>query len=74
MSELTLDENGRDAVFAITSDTDVLKKGATKAKKAAGGSTSITTFVHPGDTVVVSYRDSAGRATAAHVRVQISNP
>ena len=72
-SELVLDENGRDSVFAITSDTDVMKKGATKETKAAGGSTSITTFVHAGDTVIVNYHDIAGRATAAQVRVQTSN-
>jgi hypothetical protein len=73
-SQLTLDENGRESVFAITKDTDVLKKGATAATKAAGGSTPITTFVRPGDTVSVSYRDISGRATASEVRVRTPNP
>jgi len=69
-SQLTLDANGRESVFAITGDTGVLKKGATRATKAAGGSTPITTFVHAGDSVSISYSESAGRATASEVRVR----
>ena len=69
-SQLTLDANGKESVFAITRDTDVLKTGATKATKAAGGSTTITTFVKPGDSVSISYHESAGRATASEVRVR----
>src|SRR5215203_1588923 len=69
-SQLTLDANGRESVFAITGDTDVLKKGATTATKAAGGHTPITTFVHPGESVSISYSESAGRATASEVRVR----
>ena len=69
-SQLTLDANGRESVFAITADTDVLKKGATTATKAAGGHTPITTFVHPGESVSISYSESAGRATASEVRVR----
>jgi hypothetical protein len=73
-SQVTIDDNGREAVFGITGDTGVMKKGATKATKAAGGSTPITTFIHAGDTVSISYREAAGRATATEVRVRISNP
>ena len=69
-SQLTLDANGRESIFAITHDTDVLKKGATAATKAAGGVTPITTFVHTGDSVSISYSQSAGRATASEVRVR----
>ena len=69
-SQLTLDANGRESVFAITADTDVLKKGATTATKAAGGHTPITTFVHPGESVSISYSESAGHATASEVRVR----
>jgi hypothetical protein len=69
-SQLTLDANGRESVFAITRDTNVLKTGATKATKAAGGITPITTFVHAGDSVSISYRESAGGATASEVRVR----
>jgi hypothetical protein len=69
-SRLTLDANGRESVFAITADTGVLKKGATHATKAAGGPTAITTFIHPGDSVSVSYAESAGGATASEVRVR----
>jgi hypothetical protein len=69
-SQLTLEANGGASVFAITGDTGVLKKGATKATKAAGGSTPITTFVRPGDSVSISYSDRAGVATASEVRVR----
>lgn len=69
-SQLTLDANGKESVFAITRDTDVLKTGATKATKAAGGTTTITTFVKPGDSVSISYHESAGVATASEVRVR----
>jgi len=73
-SQLTLSQNGRESVYAITRDTDVRKKGATAATKAAGGITPITTFVQPGDTVSISYRETAGHATASQVRVASSNP
>lgn len=69
-TQLTLDANGRESVFAITGDTGVLKKGATRATKAAGGATPITMFVHAGDSVSISYSESAGRATASEVRVR----
>ena len=72
-SQLTLSKNGHDSVYAITKATDVRKKGATAATKAAGGSPTITTFVQPGDTVSVSYRETAGHATASEVRVS-TNP
>ena len=73
-SQLTLSANGRESVYEITRDTDVRKKGATAATKAAGGVTPITTFVRPGDTVSISYRETGGHATASEVRVSISNP
>jgi hypothetical protein len=69
-SQLTLEAGGRESTFAITHDTDVLKKGATHATKAAGGPTPITTFVHAGDSVSISFSESAGRATASEVRVR----
>ena len=72
-SQLTLTQSGHDSVYAITSDTGVLKTGATKATKAAGGVTPITTFIKPGDTVSISYRETAGHATASEVRVS-TNP
>ena len=59
--------------FAITGDTDVLVKGASKAAKAAGGGTPLTTFVHSGDTVSVSYKDAAGTMTASEIRVRVAN-
>jgi hypothetical protein len=60
--------------FVVNGDTDVLAKGATKATKAtkaAGGSTTIATFVHVGDTVSVRHKDAGGTMTASEVRVTI---
>jgi len=48
-------------------------KGATKATKAAGGTTSLTTFVHSGDMVSVSYKEAAGAMTASEIRVRVSS-
>jgi hypothetical protein len=70
-SQLTIDDNGRQLTFGITGDTNVLVKGATKATKAAGGSTPITTFVHAGDIVSVSYRESDATMIASEVRVRV---
>jgi hypothetical protein len=47
-------------------------KGATKATKAAGGTTSLTTFVHSGDMVSVSDKEAAGAMTASEIRVRVS--
>ena len=69
-SQLTIAGDGRDFTFAINRDTDVLARGATKATKAAGGTTPITTFVHEGDAVSVTYREGAGTMTAAQVRLR----
>ena len=71
MRRITDVDSGRELTFAITSDTNVLAKGATKATKAAGGSTPITTFVHPGDAVSVSYREADGKMMASEVRVRV---
>jgi hypothetical protein len=72
-SQMTVSSDGRDMTFAITGETDVLAKGASKATKAAGGGTPLTTFVHSGDTVSVSYKDAAGTMTASEIRVRIVN-
>lgn len=72
-SQLTIDDSGRELTFAITSDTNVLAKGASKATRAAGGSTPITTFVHPGDTVSVSYRATGEKMMASEVRVRVAS-
>lgn len=71
-SQLTIDDNGRELTFGITSDTGVIAKGASKATKAAGGTTPITTFVHPGDAVSVSYRDTGAKMMASEVRVRVA--
>jgi hypothetical protein len=72
-SQLVIDNGGRELSFGITGETDVLMKGATKATKAAGGSTPITTFVHPGDTVSISYHEAGAKMTASEVRVTVSS-
>lgn len=72
-SQLTIDDSGRELTFAITSDTNVLAKGASKATKAAGGGTPITTFVHPGDAVSVSYRATGEKMMASEVRVRVAS-
>jgi len=70
-SHVTIASGGKDLTFAITGDTDVLARGASKATKAAGGSTPLTTFVHLGDEVSVSYKDAAGAVTASEIRVRV---
>lgn len=72
-SQLVLDEGGRELSFGITGDTNVLAKGATKATKAAGGTTTIMTFVHPGDTVSISYHEAGAKMMASEVRVSVAN-
>jgi hypothetical protein len=68
---MTITSGGKDLTFAITADTDVLARGASKATKAAGGGTPLTAFVHQGDEVSVSYKDAAGAMTASEIRVRV---
>ena len=72
-SQMTVAAGGQNMTFAITADTDVLVKGASKATKAAGGTTTLTTFVHSGDMVSVSYKEAAGAMTASEIRVRVSS-
>jgi hypothetical protein len=72
-SHMTVASGGRDITFAITGNTDVMAKGASKAKKAAGGGTPLTTFVQAGDMVSVSYKEAAGAITASEIRVRVPN-
>jgi hypothetical protein len=72
-SQLVIVDGGRELSFGVTGDTNVLAKGASKATKAAGGSTPITTFVHTGDTVSVSYHEAGAKMTASEVRVTVVN-
>ncbi len=65
--------DGREFTFAINGDTEVLAKGASRATKAAGGSTPFTTFVHSGDLVSVSYKDAAGALTTVQVRLRTTS-
>jgi hypothetical protein len=73
LSQLTLASEGKDVTFSVNADTDVLAKGASKTTKAAGGKTTIADFVHNGDTVSITYLESAGTMTASQVRVRIQN-
>jgi len=73
-NQLVVASGDRSFTFVVNADTDVLAKGATKAtkaSKAAGGSTTIATFVHVGDTVSVRHKDAGGTMTASEVRVTI---
>jgi hypothetical protein len=72
-SQVTVAVDGHDMTFAIDRDTDVLARGASTATKAAGGNTTLTTFIHNGDQVSVSYRDAAGKMTASEIRVRVAN-
>ena len=72
-SHMTIAANGGDFTFAITGDTDVLARGASRATKAAGKGTPLTTFVNSGDTVSVRYRQAAGAIAASEIRVQAVN-
>jgi hypothetical protein len=70
-SQFTISSDGRDLTFAIDRDTDVLARGASKATKAAGGNTTLTTFVHQGDSVSVSYHDAGGKMMASEIRMRV---
>jgi Domain of unknown function (DUF5666) len=72
LSQVTLASDGKDMTFAITRDTDVLARGASKTTKAAGGTTTIADFVHNGDDVSITYVDKAGTMTASQVRVRVA--
>jgi hypothetical protein len=72
-SHVTVAANGRDMTFAITGETDVIARGASKATKVAGGSTPLTTFVHSGDMVSVTYKEVGGAMTASEIRVRVVN-
>ena len=72
-SHMTIAANGGDFTFAITGDTDVIAHGASKATKAAGRGTPLTTFVTSGDMVTVRYRQAAGAIAASEIRVQAVN-
>ncbi len=72
-TQLVIDNNGRDVTFGINSDTHVSLKGATKATAAAGGNKSITTYVHQGDTVTVSYREGDAKMMASDILVRVVN-
>jgi Domain of unknown function (DUF5666) len=72
-SQMTVAAGGQNMTFTITGDTDVLVKGASKATKAAGGGTTLATFVHSGDMVSVSYKEAAGAMTASEIRVRVAS-
>lgn len=72
-SQLIIDDGGRELTFGISRDTDVLVRGATKATKAAGGKSEITTYVHTGDTVSISYHETGAKMMASEVRVKVVN-
>lgn len=72
LSQVTLASQGKDLTFAITKDTDVLARGASKTTKAAGGKTTIADFIHNGDDVSISYLERGGTMTASEIRVRVA--
>jgi hypothetical protein len=72
-SHMTIASRDRDFTFAITGNTDVLARGASRATKAAGKGTPLTTFVRSGDIVSVTYQKAAGAITASEIRVRVAN-
>src|SRR5262245_29043314 len=70
-SRLTLESRGEDITFAVNAETDVLARNASKTTKAVGGKTTISDFVHDGDTVSITYLDRGGAMTASQVRVRL---
>ena len=72
-SHMTIDSSDGTFTFAITGDTNVLAHGASRATKAAGKGTPLTTFVRSGDMVSVTYRKAAGAITASEIRVRVAN-
>jgi hypothetical protein len=72
-NSLTIKAASGEMTFTIDDKTDVVAAGAsttTRAKTAEGKKTVITDFVGKGDTVVVTYHDTAGSKHAAEVRVR----
>ena len=72
-NSLTIKAASGEMTFTVDDKTDVVASGAsttTRAKSAEGKKTVITDFVGKGDTVVVTYHDTAGTKHAAEVRVR----
>ena len=69
-SHMTVATGDRDFTFAITGATDVLAPGASKATKAAGKGTPLTTYVRSGDQVSVKFHKLAGAIAASEIRVR----
>jgi hypothetical protein len=72
-SHMTIASGDGDVTFAITGNTDVLARGASRATKAAGKGTPLTTFVRSGDLVSVTYQKAAGAITASEIRVRAAS-
>jgi hypothetical protein len=72
-SSLVIDDGGRELTFAITRDTSVVARGASTSTKAAGGETTLASFVRPGDAVSITYRDTHAALMASEVRVRVAS-
>ena len=72
-NSLTIKAASGEMTFVLDDKTDVVAAGAStksRAMAAEGKKTVITDFVGKGDTVVVTYHDTAGTKHAAEVRVR----
>ena len=71
-SSLTVKGTGGEWTFQVDPKTTVSGRGLGTAGReitAAGGKTTLTEFVHEGDTVTVTYRDVGGTKQASLVRI-----
>lgn len=69
---LTIMQGAQEFQFAVTSETQVVGKGAgtkTRTAKEGGKSLAITDFVKENQRVMVRYRDVEGKLHAAEVRL-----
>ena len=69
---LVLDAAGKDMTFALDNATRVVAKGAGTKAKSMGGKGQVTSFVHAGDTVVVTYQEAGATMLATKVTVSSS--
>jgi hypothetical protein len=69
---LVLDAAGKDMTFTLDNATRVVAKGAGTKAKSMGGKGQVTSFVHAGDTVAVTYHQEG--STMLATKVTVSSP
>lgn len=66
---LVIDAAGKDMSFTLDSNTKAVARGAGTKSKAMGGKGQVTSFVHAGDTVSVSYHTTGATLHASQITV-----